>query len=344
MTRVSWYLALIAFSVGVFAPSRSSTPKGLTILFVGNRQGFTKACGCNGEANPASVAREAVMIRKCREEEMKAGREVWVVDVGNNLVSGPTDALTRKLLKALPVDYSADLEQGQRTKEVDQLRLSIGSEPGQPPADGIHFHYEFRKLDGGLTLYENGQSIPAPNRLTLVARRWNSVDGKEEPASVNVPIDESLPEDPAMSSLIASDTVERRDEFMLLLAKNKTARTPSDAATCGTCHVSEYSSWLGSKHAKALDTLIEKKQTTATCVPCHSTNFQRNEGFVLSENEPEQAVTCISCHDAKGLHAKEPLKPFKELLDKNACISCHTPTNSARFNFATYRGKVHGAP
>jgi hypothetical protein len=112
--------------------------------------------------------------------------------------------------------------------------------------------------------------------------------------------------------------------------------------SCAGCHAEAYRIWKGSGHAHALDTLTAVKQDRdPECVQCHVVGLDRTTGFTNRAQTPSLGhVGCESCHGAAGRHAANPASAKLLKLDQTACLGCHNPQNSPRFDFATYWPKV----
>lgn len=99
---------------------------------------------------------------------------------------------------------------------------------------------------------------------------------------------------------------------------------------CKTCHIKEHGSWEATKMGMAFEALRPgvsadaKKQAgldpkkdytkDATCLPCHTTGYGKEGGFVDIETTPDLAgVGCEMCHGAGGEYTK---KEYMSLQNK----------------------------
>ncbi len=106
---------------------------------------------------------------------------------------------------------------------------------------------------------------------------------------------------------------------------------------CKKCHVKEYKSWAETTMATTFDTLkpgeraeaktaagldADKDYTAdATCLPCHTTGYGKEGGFVDFETTPELAgVGCESCHGAGADYIEEQLMSLKNKTYKKADV------------------------
>ena len=124
---------------------------------------------------------------------------------------------------------------------------------------------------------------------------------------------------------------------------------------CKKCHLKEYKSWAETKMATVFDNLKpgeraeaktkagldpEKDYTTdATCLPCHTTGYGKEGGFVDIETTPELAgVGCEACHGAGATYTQDHLMSLKnkeykleevvaagmvEKVSAEQCTPCH---------------------
>jgi 2',3'-cyclic-nucleotide 2'-phosphodiesterase (5'-nucleotidase family) len=116
----------------------------------------------------------------------------------------------------------------------------------------------------------------------------------------------------------------------------------SDA--CKTCHAVEHSIWTESKHAHAMQTLVEQHSDfNPECVGCHVVAYKKPGGFVDMNATPTLAdVQCESCHGPGARHLANPGAPYGK-AGKQSCAPCHTHDRSPSFEFSVYWPKIrHG--
>jgi hypothetical protein len=124
---------------------------------------------------------------------------------------------------------------------------------------------------------------------------------------------------------------------------------------CKMCHLKEWKSWAETTMAKSFDVLKpgeraeEKKAagldpetdytTDKTCLPCHTTGYGEEGGFVDLATTPDLAgVGCEMCHGAGGTYLEDPYMTLKNKEYKKAelvavgmvdtvgaaqCTTCH---------------------
>ncbi len=137
------------------------------------------------------------------------------------------------------------------------------------------------------------------------------------------------------------------------------------AGKCKMCHKGEkngniYESWLDSKHAKSLETLVAKgEQNNAECLACHVTGYGTPSGFgadtTMHGAEALGSVSCEACHGAgSNYKSKKTMESHEASLaaglvvpNEATCKKCHnekSPTFKG-FNFEEAWGKIkHAVP
>lgn len=109
---------------------------------------------------------------------------------------------------------------------------------------------------------------------------------------------------------------------------------------CGTCHEMELRSWEFTQHATAFDTLVTHgSDHDAECVSCHVVGFGEQGGFDMAAPVSHlEDVGCETCHGRGGPH----LSPDHVTGGNYApvCETCHNPTHSLGFDYATFRPKI----
>ena len=112
------------------------------------------------------------------------------------------------------------------------------------------------------------------------------------------------------------------------------------------CHGQDCSSWAGSKHAHAWQTLTERGyHVDSYCQHCHTTGFGLPGGFESATKAGQlHSVGCESCHGPSHVHAKNP-KVRTMFAAKDQCATCHDRENSPTFQYDTFWPKMrHGEP
>jgi hypothetical protein len=106
--------------------------------------------------------------------------------------------------------------------------------------------------------------------------------------------------------------------------------------------VTEGDQWKATPHARAWQTLVEKKKDAMPeCVSCHVVGHHQPGGFVSGVSTPAMVnVGCENCHGMGTSHdAFAAVKPTAK-INETTCLSCHTSTTSPDFSFAKFKPYV----
>jgi hypothetical protein len=121
--------------------------------------------------------------------------------------------------------------------------------------------------------------------------------------------------------------------------------TFAGSRACRPCHSDDYRIWERSKHAKAMQTLVdEKHDKDPECVVCHVVGLEFESGFVSMEKTPHlKDVGCESCHGPARKHVQDPLNNKLGKAGEGSCMQCHVPAHSPNFDFPRYWKQIeHG--
>jgi hypothetical protein len=120
------------------------------------------------------------------------------------------------------------------------------------------------------------------------------------------------------------------------------------AEDCSGCHEEIYNKWKETRHARAMLSLINKKEDyNPECLPCHAVAY-REGGFISLARTPEYAgVQCVSCHGNMqdhmeyhdGLLDEETFRPQE--VTEAICLYCHTDQRDDDFVYARDKKQVH---
>ena len=104
---------------------------------------------------------------------------------------------------------------------------------------------------------------------------------------------------------------------------------------CGKCHAVETARWAGTRHARAMRSLITHKRVVPECIDCHSVRFRDKRVFDLDTRV--NGVSCTACHAiaGKGETSDCPDRAMPT-RGQETCLPCHTEANSPQFNYARY--------
>jgi hypothetical protein len=157
-----------------------------------------------------------------------------------------------------------------------------------------------------------------------------------------VPLDTSLPDQPALAALLDRHREQLRERNLVEQAaapQPQPAPNPPyvGAASCGGCHPEQLRQWAASKHAKALAALARKRQeVNPECVPCHVTAFGEPGGYRLGAAAAVDLgnVQCEACHGFGREHRGKGR--IRGHVSEAICRRCHNPENSPGFAYEPY--------
>ncbi|HEY1861932.1 MAG TPA: multiheme c-type cytochrome [Gemmataceae bacterium] len=133
------------------------------------------------------------------------------------------------------------------------------------------------------------------------------------------------------------------------------------SSACQSCHKEAFKIWMGSNHAHAYKTLVERakrpslRQYDGECVVCHTIGFKDQAGFVDETTTPKLInVGCESCHGPGSPHLEDnydkeilalmnpdKAKPDETEIQKKRrtlrlqdfCRKCHDQENDVNWDF-----------
>ncbi len=219
------------------------------------------------------------------------------------------------------------------SKEVSGVQVFVAAHEHEQPAgeqlgDSIVVRTGYDgKWIGRLNLEVNSQA-------KLTGASWSAP-----------PLGEENKEDPELAALY-EDYLERLATEAEKIVSEIPQETPKGGSyvgdsQCQSCHFTQATQWINTKHAKAFDTLVTSNHDYApSCFPCHSTGFGFIGGFLLPDKTPTMKnVQCESCHGAGAEHVAAPAAGWT-VPASTVCTSCHTPENSPDFDIGTYLPQV----
>jgi hypothetical protein len=166
-----------------------------------------------------------------------------------------------------------------------------------------------------------------------------------------VPMQRSLPRDPALSSDM------HKLDRAIGEANLRAAEPPVPAEAgrafyvggeaCVSCHKSAARSWKKTIHARAWKTLVDAgKEAHDDCVTCHVTGYGEVGGTSLGHTKGFEDVQCEVCHGPGSIHVEKKGKetPFAGRLQtpESICVRCHNEKHSDTFQYQAYLRDVLG--
>lgn len=139
---------------------------------------------------------------------------------------------------------------------------------------------------------------------------------------------------------------------------------------CIMCHVDAGEAWKATRHGDAFATLEKRdKEYDHKCVGCHVVGYEQPGGSVIGKFSYDTKIAhgdlsreitknlknvgCETCHGPGSHHMLQPSMDGKpnsiDIQPKvDACMQCHVPEHSPKFNFDKYIKKIvvpgHGLP
>lgn len=112
---------------------------------------------------------------------------------------------------------------------------------------------------------------------------------------------------------------------------------------CGVCHEQELATWQYTAHASAFDTLVAHGADRRTdCAGCHVVGLDAFGGYDFTRRPPHlENVGCESCHGRGGPHLSPGF--VKDDAYETVCATCHNPTHSLGFDYATFEPRISHA-
>lgn len=194
-----------------------------------------------------------------------------------------------------------------------------------------------------------------------------------------VPLDDRFEHDKEIRKLLDEDLIEKYRELKLV---ENAPRVPypdgpqlrflgSDA--CKQCHPNVFKFWKGTRHAHALETLVNGheeqgkriapgKHVNPECVSCHTTGFFYTGGYDGLPNTAHLSGNgCENCHGPGSEHvkiylnldatdedrarARRLVRTKPQTKDRNLCERCHDHDNDPGFDLDERWADVeHGEP
>ncbi|MCP4036334.1 MAG: redoxin domain-containing protein [bacterium] len=147
--------------------------------------------------------------------------------------------------------------------------------------------------------------------------------------------------DPALNRMVLSKIAGTRIPLLL----NRLGYTGSDV--CSVCHEPEAQTHVYTNHASAYSTIVKHNETrNAECVNCHVVAFGEPGGYSFDESPKQlENVGCESCHGRGGPHLSPDFVPTENGVKnyESICRTCHNPTHSLDFDYATFSPRISHA-
>jgi cytochrome c554/c'-like protein len=106
------------------------------------------------------------------------------------------------------------------------------------------------------------------------------------------------------------------------------------ASACKECHELEHAQWIGTAHAAAFKTLLDRhRHYQPECISCHVVGYGTPHGYRVGDSEePLGNVQCEVCHGPGADHVADPTPSnIQKSVPERICLECHTPDHSDSF-------------
>ena len=114
----------------------------------------------------------------------------------------------------------------------------------------------------------------------------------------------------------------------------------ASSASCAKCHLAQYIKWNASDHSRATSALVSKPADfDASCLACHASGY-KSRASEASQWAAMQNVHCEQCHGPGKNHIANPVKAYSKIDLRTACMNCHTPEASPKFDLKAYWEKI----
>lgn len=307
---------------------------------------------------PSSFPIKPFLVKDLRSETGDVVAKVGVLAIAS---IPPGAASTEKTLtvdealkKYLPeVDEQSDIvvllarEQEEELKRIAQAYPAVDVIlNGNSTGEGR----EYPKIGRTIIVESARQGIG----LGTLDLEWDSEGHVTTYKNQTIPLLPVIPDSPELTQI-----VNKAQQDVVAYAEIEAKKAPATKVksvyggplSCKACHEDAYKVWAQSKHAKSIETLIEKSsQYEDACLICHVTGamamFRNKGGFVNVVQTPElAAVTCEACHGTSLRHNADPkevktgvgigIKPTE-----STCKRCHTQEYSPNFVYQDYWSKI----
>ncbi|UCG15954.1 MAG: thrombospondin type 3 repeat-containing protein [Phycisphaerales bacterium] len=148
-------------------------------------------------------------------------------------------------------------------------------------------------------------------------------------AGITTPPPECDPDDFTRSDVDDDGDVDLEDSSVFVVNFTGPLVSPPlyvGVTSCTECHLDQHTSWTGTIHATAFDTLTAAGEgDNPLCFPCHSVGYGVASGFVDLGTTPDLAgVQCENCHGPGSNHVADPENVDLPVnLSASLCGACH---------------------
>ena len=195
--------------------------------------------------------------------------------------------------------------------------------------------------NGTLVIYEQTGLYSIDTIELWVDQDTGIVDWRRE----NTPLNEEIEDDELIRSIIDnlySSVIDVEIRPLMNWDERFAQSEYVGVDACKTCHPSEHTQWKTTRHAFAINTLLDvRRHFQPKCVVCHVTGMGYETGYEMGDlKHPLINVQCEMCHGPGGDHIRNPWNSeMIRVPSAQHCVTCHDQEHSD-FVFDTYYPKV----
>lgn len=291
------------------------------------------------ERGKLKIALLGVMDSRIAPENLGAGLAVEKIDV---TLGKLLPALRSQADVIVLAAFTDEATLGRLAQDYYELNIILGGKVSQPSQ-------KLEKNNRSLVLYTGNEG----RALGVLRAR---ISGKEKVAPVDHEIrllEEAVAEDEGIRTLAAGYRDEIRKTRLAVddpanLQSNMVPGVKATASYVGTpvcagCHAGAAKIWQRSRHAEAMEALLDKKaDADPNCISCHTVGFGSPSGYRREfAGSKLTDVGCESCHGPGSLHVDQrqnhlPVTFTFRPLGAGDCQKCHFGEFSRPFDFDAF--------
>lgn len=259
-------------------------------------------------------------------------RKKWLSSSSDN----PNYTIEKASLGGLSVTMADGNSLAFETEKDSDLLVFDGP---QSQANQAHKEHQVRiYASDGIPTVNGADLSPGSNLRGVVVATFR---GGRFVSAKTVLLEPSVTDDPKADSIYRYYLKRVTQEKLIDKVPRESTDDFAGSKNCRSCHGKIYDQYLKTRHAVAYQSLVHQgHQADPDCVGCHVVGLNSVKGFWFDKTPALAQVGCESCHGSGREHARNPKLFRLPKVESNKCISCHTPSNSPTFDFASYWKKI----
>lgn len=214
-------------------------------------------------------------------------------------------------------------------EEVPGIHLIIGGHSGAASNEPLNI--------GGTLIVRTGPGGEYAGRLDLTLNATYQIEAY---TYTLIPLDETIPDDPAVAESIADVPHWEAGSQKEVMPSIATGRLFTESERCRSCHLGAFEVWQEHGHSRAFDILPTESKGNLGCLPCHATGWAKG-GYIDEQRTPDlKHVGCTSCHVMRRKHLSWPAKSPVPDVSEADCRTCHTAKWTPDFEYESYWPKI----